>query len=517
MRSKLGHVILSGLFVATLGATQHCGQRDVTVGGAPTDDGGAADAGPADAGPSDAGPADAGIGGLSISGLSAEPNVYNNLAFYVVFTTSAPATATITVLENGKPYQIVGPTSKMALDHRIAIIGLHAGTSYTASVRVSAADGSIATGKVGFTTGALPDDIPSLKIHALDAAGRQPGYTVIGAAKKSDLTGDLRTAFAIFFVLDREGRVVHYRQAPSPVMGGTFLTLRDGTILYGYDNGAKAKRLGWTGEITGTLDASIFGANFIDHGVESLPDGNWVVLANADTGQVDAQGNPVAGAFCIEVDRGMNVLRRHRLDAESGITVNSELRDVDYDPRDDSLVILMKDRIGKINRYTGGTVWMMRGDGGDFTFEGLDGFPSRMHGLSVLPDGNLLVFDNGETNGMTIITGARPLEIGYDFRGGGGSIARKAWSYESDPPYMSPVGGNTIRLPNGNTMFNEGSRVESTPWMHTSPRIVEVTSDSPPRVVFEVELEAVFNGDTLEKTYIIYQSGFFEDLYALMD
>jgi hypothetical protein len=137
-----------------------------------------------------------------------------------------------------------------------------------------------------------------------------------------------------------------------------------------------------------------------------------------------------------------------------------------------------------------------------------------VHGLTVGPDGNLLVFSNGESAGLELIEGARPLEIGYDFRPGGGSVARRAWSYESDPPYYSPVGGNTIRLPNGNTMFNAGSRIESAPLLHTSPRVVEVTGGDPPRVVFEVELLAEFDGDTMKKTYVIYQSNFFKDLYA---
>lgn len=87
------------------------------------------------------------------------------------------------------------------------------------------------------------------------------------------------------------------------------------------------------------------------------------------------------------------------------------------------------------------------------------------HDPSVLPDGRLLLFDNGATR-------SRLLEIEPDSR-------RIAWSYSAGDSFFSRTRGACQRLPNGNTLVTESDRgraFEMTPdrrmaWAYVNPRV----------------------------------------------
>jgi outer membrane protein assembly factor BamB len=81
----------------------------------------------------------------------------------------------------------------------------------------------------------------------------------------------------------------------------------------------------------------------------------------------------------------------------------------------------------------------------------------RPHHPSVLPNGNLLIFDNGNLRGWSRLVELEPAS---------GTIV---WEYRGDPPesFSSPVRGSAQALPNGNVLVTESSR----------GRVFEVTRD----------------------------------------
>ncbi len=81
----------------------------------------------------------------------------------------------------------------------------------------------------------------------------------------------------------------------------------------------------------------------------------------------------------------------------------------------------------------------------------------RPHHPSVLPNGNLLIFDNGRQRGWSRLLELEPAT---------GTIV---WTYRGDPPpsFSSPVRGSTQALPNGNLLVTESTR----------GRVFEVTRD----------------------------------------
>jgi hypothetical protein len=91
---------------------------------------------------------------------------------------------------------------------------------------------------------------------------------------------------------------------------------------------------------------------------------------------------------------------------------------------------------------------------------------NNQHAPSLLPNGNILIFDNGTHRGP--LPYSRVLEIDP-------AANEVVWSYEETPPiaFFSPIISNAQRLWNGNTLINEGA----------SGRLFEVTAEG--EVVWE--------------------------------
>jgi Arylsulfotransferase (ASST) len=112
------------------------------------------------------------------------------------------------------------------------------------------------------------------------------------------------------------------------------------------------------------------------------------------------------------------------------------------------------------------------------------------HAPTPLPNGNLLIFDNGTHRLDANVPYSRVLEVEP-------ATKRVAWSYQERRPidFFSPLISNAQRLPNGNTLICEGSfgrLFEVTPdslvvWEYVNPHFlppVEHPNDPPNNTVF---------------------------------
>ena len=97
--------------------------------------------------------------------------------------------------------------------------------------------------------------------------------------------------------------------------------------------------------------------------------------------------------------------------------------------------------VGIISRETGDFTWRM-------------GAPelAQQHHPTVLPNGNILIFDNGAHRLDNVLTCSRVIEVDP-------AASEIVWEYR-DPTFMnffSPFTSGAQRLPNGNTMITEGN------------------------------------------------------------
>ena len=98
--------------------------------------------------------------------------------------------------------------------------------------------------------------------------------------------------------------------------------------------------------------------------------------------------------------------------------------------------------------------WQLGGPDSDYSFPNPGDRFHGQHTASQLPNGNILVFDNGlhrpDTEGGEY---SRALELRLDDDTG---IAVKVWEYRYRPDIFSPIVSSAFRLGNGNTLVNFG-------------------------------------------------------------
>ncbi|MEM7532789.1 MAG: aryl-sulfate sulfotransferase [Chloroflexota bacterium] len=211
--------------------------------------------------------------------------------------------------------------------------------------------------------------------------------------------------------------------------------------------------------------------------------------------------------------------------------------------------------VAKIHRQTGEVIWQLGGPNNDFTF--VDGLStggetdevghavhsigrgvyateqtrlafSQQHDPQRVPNGNLLIFDNG--------TGAasysRAIEYELDETN---MVATLVWEYRNTPDTYGFIMGNAQRLPNGNTLIGWGASVQPAvtevardgtkvfelslpktmrnyrafrfPWQGyplTEPTVISTTITNPETGIYSTTLAYSWNGATEVDAYQIY-------------
>jgi hypothetical protein len=101
----------------------------------------------------------------------------------------------------------------------------------------------------------------------------------------------------------------------------------------------------------------------------------------------------------------------------------------------------------KVNRRTHEFVWQLGGTHNQFTFVGdpLGGFDAQ-HTARILPNGHLLIFDNGWTHSPPT---SRAVEYALNMTQ---MTATMVWQYSASPPIFNDFTGSAQRLANGNTL-----------------------------------------------------------------
>ena len=137
--------------------------------------------------------------------------------------------------------------------------------------------------------------------------------------------------------------------------------------------------------------------------------------------------------------------------------------------------------------------WQLNGPSSSFTFSDASDRFYRQHTATELPNGNILVFDNGQ--GRPEEEGgeySRALELAlndYDL------AATKVWEYRPDPDIYASFISSAYRLDNGNTLINFGT----TPDVVTIP-ITVVEVDRQGNEVWNLQM----TGPTLKNRYRAY-------------
>ena len=489
--------------------------------------------GPCECASSDGGPTDGGgqdtttppTGDKLIQDYSVTANPNNTLSALVTVTTTELTRADVRFYAPGIEMK---KTSKTAVgtEHAITVVGMRAETEYEIMISVDTPDMSKGSGAtVLFTTGALPSSMPEFSVTVHDASKVQPGTTLFGVGGMGD---DIDPATPLYLGVDEEGEVVWYYQdttAQNNHMDREARLLPDGNILINMQGEFRVI------DLAGNTVASFAGGQAIGgpvhHDISILPNGNAVVLGNEI---VSADVPELGGPVELKADRvlemtpeGDVVWEWHAADHldttrfPGNLSKNKGPKATAYDwthanalfynADDDSMLISVRHQnwVVNVSHATGDVLWTL-GDGGDFALTGADSlwFYSQ-HDNRWLPDGTLLVYDNGNErpDTPTPYSRAARYSINTDTM-----TAEQIWSYTTEN-YTDFLGGAKL-LPNGNVLVCAGGiKGKKEPGGPAGPAppgdgtLIEVTGDQPAVKVWELTAKgAMYRGTRLSSFWI---------------
>lgn len=241
----------------------------------------------------------------------------------------------------------------------------------------------------------------------------QPNGNITVMATPRDREGD-------FHEVDRQGELVRHHRSTRPETGVHELRLLPaGRLLYGIERD--------------TLDLTGLGG-----------------VAGAEVKQCIVEFDTPNGLRTWSTRDGMEMADSY--DAPVGAQVNPyHVNAIELDT-DGKLLISMRNasQIVKVDPETGAVVWRLGGKRNEFTFidDPLGGF-HRQHAIRRLPNGNIILFDNGNGHVPPV---SRAVEYALDETA---MTARMVWEYR-DPALFSAALGFAQRLTTGNTLICYG-------------------------------------------------------------
>lgn len=403
-----------------------------------------------------------------ISDIAVEGHGANVLSFTVHWTTDEPSISRVEFGEDGELAYYVEDTEPTT-DHEQLVFGVHADSEVSFQIVALGADGT--EGRSEMQTRpieSLPFETGRPEVAVMDEAATYPGWTLANLVIEDTMTPTVAVMF------DQGGQVVWYHDMGA-VEGRADVQVslvEDERVLIGGgirpDRGAVEVDLRgdviWEGPLQPPGFATPGGMH---HTFSKLTNDNYLTLLfgfsdgniTDSIAEIDPQGETVWTYDTFE----------------AGLFGDSNYQTGNYaqaDLEDDAVYFSahMINLLFKIDRSDGTVLWAL-GEDGDFAFEGDHEFPwfVEAHAPEALPDGNLLVYDNGgEERGFS-----RAVE--YEIDEGAGT-AKIVWEYPGDAvddDWQNRFWGDADRLPNGNTLMVAGSMLEEL----SRNRIFEVTPD----------------------------------------
>lgn len=326
----------------------------------------------------------------------------------------------------------------------------------------------------------FPDDLPKFKI-----------VKSYGCDTSSIFLAPTASKVPYLMIIDNEGTPKFFKKVKGSIYD--FKPQPNGTLSY-FDRGGDCFYImNKNYELIDSIKC--IGDLYTDfHEFRILPNGNYLILGFdsriIDMSRIVEGGRDsaiVIGYYVQEIDKDKNLIFEWKTwdhidikdsytDLKQGTIDVAHGNSIDIDFDGNFLVSLRNTQeVVKIDRRNGAILWRLGGKKNQFTFiKDPLGF-SWQHAARRLPNGNLMIFDNGFRREPQSLSYSRALEYQIDEKN---KTIRLVWEYRNSPDIYSYGLGYSQRLPNGNTFIGWGAAV---------PAITEVTPQG--REVFELSFE----------------------------
>ncbi len=405
----------------------------------------------------------------------------------------------------------------------------------------------------------LPPGFPPIEVKVCQASRREPGCMILSLGRGTRAVQQ-RSDFEALVAIDREGRPVWCRQSASSVMDvkrtprDTLLVVTTDGCIQEIDAGGAILRKWSTPGASPSLAGNEIPVDtlYFHHAVRELPGGNLAALSISarefddyplslkDPGAGRGKRKLVADVLVEFTPEGdvvhahdfFDILDSRRtaygLDAPfwtvCGVVPGgadlTHANGLVHDPADDSFIITVRhqDCLIKIDRATGALKWILgapegwTGDWADKVLEpvGETSWHWHSHDPSIMADGSVLLFDNGESGA---IPPAPPIgiddcvsrAIAYRVDEAAGTV-EQVWSFggpEHGTPYAMyisgayelPATGNVFVTFGGIILGPGGERVHLPPAGHGSAEVYEVTRADDPEILFHAAIDNRHTGE----------------------
>jgi hypothetical protein len=317
----------------------------------------------------------------------------------------------------------------------------------------------------------LPSDFPNIRaaVYGKTAPGRL-------------FLSELRLGVPIpshIMILENDGSPFFFRKLPGISLD--FKMQPDGRLTYFDTKAGRHYALNARYDVVDSFQCGN-GYSTDGHDLVVLPNGHAFMMSYdtqimdlsqiVDGGRYDAR---VIGLILQELDRDRNVVFQwrswdhfqitdiisHPLTAKTVDYVHGNSIDVDSDG---NLIISSRhmNEVTKISRTTGDILWRLGGKNNQFTFVNEPISFSHQHCARRLPDGHIILFDNG--NFRTPLF-SRAVEYAIDEPQ---MTATLVWQHRLNPDVFGAATGSVQRFSNGNTLIG---------WGTTNPTLTEVAAD----------------------------------------
>ena len=371
-----------------------------------------------------------------ITTLTVTPNPagYAPLTAEVALTTSRPVQVEVVVAGRGEAAELRHHFPAVSQEARLPILGLYPGFANTITLRFLDPDGAF-LGEVTrtVTTPSLLRDLPGVTINAAMPSTMKPGMNLVSYFGYATEFAPQRP-----FIFDADGAIRWYLDfSGHPSLANLFYDngverLANGNLYCGDGSTGRIIEMDMLGRIRTTWTMPGYGFH---HQVLEKPNGNFVVTVNKN-------GVATVEDYLIEIDRETGAIVREwdlnqslEYGRRAWPTAYADM-DVDwfhangvaYDPGDDAIIVSGRTQ-GTVKLTNANEVvwilaphraWGTAGDGTDLTTrllqpldasgqpitdpDVLDGTVNHpdfewawyQHAPELLPDGTLLLFDNGD-------------------------------------------------------------------------------------------------------------------------
>ena len=389
----------------------------------------------------------------------------------------------------------------------------------------------------------LPPDFPPIELTQRVDGDLQPGLTLTAAVPQA-----LDRSYVV--AIDSDGEVVWYHR-----LEGLNLTLSvdEQRHIFATDSAVKGVRIHPFGREITVWGVDELGTETVHHELRPTPTGGlaflstehrvidgWHLPAFDWTASFDVIGDVIN----VHDASGQSVWSWSLMDHLNPLDVHTEDMHLNfwmmapYDhlespkdwshanalvPHEEGWLMSLRnlDRIIKVDPATDAIEWTF-GHRGDFELTGEGTWFSRQHAPQVLPNGNLLLYDNGNARpgqDPTVMPTSRVVEYSLDL---GSRTATEVWSWSGgDSPVFCPIVGDVDRLENGNHLINDGAVFWGVVEMadgvrpHFSSRIREVIGRDAPEVLWEVQVG--YPDDLSRPGWFTYRSLRVDSLYPAMN